>query len=227
VLPRGPAISGLGGGVWVVAPRRGGGHPPPRLRAGTKVPKVSATTKALAAKLPRSMPSRSTTTEPGWPEPPLDDEGVLVGPTLADALADGDRADLTAVEPRLTSVASDASPIGVVSASSHDTPGDAEANARGAAEGDTDPAASAEEAYRSELDEILADVTIGTGPSADARPPAPRPNLAAIESDGGGIELPTSLEPKSQRSPWAWAAGPDWTKEEEDMSEPSDAGRDR
>jgi hypothetical protein len=31
-----------------------------------------------------------------------------------------------------------------------------------------------------------------------------------------GIELPTSLEPKAQRSPWAWAAPPEWTRDEDD-----------
>jgi hypothetical protein len=43
-----------------------------------------------------------------------------------------------------------------------------------------------------------------------------------VAEEPKGIELPTSLEPKAQRSPWAWAAPPEWTRDEDD--EPS-AGR--
>ena len=43
-----------------------------------------------------------------------------------------------------------------------------------------------------------------------------RADLETPGSDPGGIELPTSLEPKAQRSPWAWAAPPEWNRDEED-----------
>jgi hypothetical protein len=33
-----------------------------------------------------------------------------------------------------------------------------------------------------------------------------------------GIELPTMIEPKAQRSPWAWAAPPAWNVEEDDAT---------
>ena len=36
------------------------------------------------------------------------------------------------------------------------------------------------------------------------------------DQEAGGIELPTALEPRAQRSPWAWAAPPEWTRDEED-----------
>ena len=32
------------------------------------------------------------------------------------------------------------------------------------------------------------------------------------------IELPTMVEPKAQRSPWAWAAPPEWNRDEDDDS---------
>jgi hypothetical protein len=32
----------------------------------------------------------------------------------------------------------------------------------------------------------------------------------------GAIVLPTSVEPRAQRSPWAWAAPPEWNRDEDD-----------
>jgi hypothetical protein len=39
---------------------------------------------------------------------------------------------------------------------------------------------------------------------------------APVDEQGSGIVLPTSLEPKAQRSPWAWAAPPEWTRDEDE-----------
>ena len=36
------------------------------------------------------------------------------------------------------------------------------------------------------------------------------------DDDDEAIELPTLIEPKAQRSPWAWAAPPEWNREEDD-----------
>jgi hypothetical protein len=35
-------------------------------------------------------------------------------------------------------------------------------------------------------------------------------------TEAGGIELPTMIEPRAQRSPWAWAAPPEWNRDEDD-----------
>jgi hypothetical protein len=35
-------------------------------------------------------------------------------------------------------------------------------------------------------------------------------------AEAAAIELPTSVEPKAQKSPWAWAAPPEWTRDEDD-----------
>jgi hypothetical protein len=32
----------------------------------------------------------------------------------------------------------------------------------------------------------------------------------------GAIVLPTSVEPRATRSPWAWAAPPEWNRDEDD-----------
>ena len=220
------SIYGIVGGVFVDSPRRWRWDQRQRLRAGTKVPKVSATTKALAAKLPRSMPSRSTATEPGWPEPPLDDADAPPGPALpGDATAD--RLDTVPSEPNHLVVASDTSPGGKTRAGEGESVEDDGGAIVPDGEGDTSAGPTAEEAHRSELDEILADVTIDKGPASDAPSSTKRPRSMPLDADAGGIELPRSLDPKSQRSPWAWAAPPDWTREEEDMDTGTDAGDER
>ena len=38
------------------------------------------------------------------------------------------------------------------------------------------------------------------------------------DDDDEPIELPTMIEPKAQRSPWAWAAPPEWNRDEDDGS---------
>ena len=42
------------------------------------------------------------------------------------------------------------------------------------------------------------------------------------EDDDDAIELPTMIEPKAQRSPWAWAAPPQWNRDEDDEGHSSD-----
>lgn len=48
------------------------------------------------------------------------------------------------------------------------------------------------------------------------------PQDESSDSEAEAIELPTSIEPKAQRSPWAWAAPPEWTRDEDD--EPPSSG---
>ncbi|MEX1294594.1 MAG: hypothetical protein AB1Z67_00345 [Candidatus Limnocylindrales bacterium] len=42
------------------------------------------------------------------------------------------------------------------------------------------------------------------------------PSDADDGEDDDAIDLPTMIEPKAQRSPWAWAAPPEWNRDEDD-----------
>jgi hypothetical protein len=44
---------------------------------------------------------------------------------------------------------------------------------------------------------------------------APRPAASPTSTPPDPLELPTSVEPRAQRSPWAWARPPEWNREEE------------
>ena len=195
------SIYGIVGGVFVDSPRRWRWDQRQRLRPGTKVPRVSPTTRSLVAMVPRTIPSRSTATEPGWPEPPGTGAELDETPMPADA----ETVPGTIVLASDTSIGEDAPTI---------EPDPDEPDPDGAEA--TEAVPSPEDVHRSELDEILADVTVDNGPLDEAPKPARTATSIGIESEGGGIELPTSLEPKSQRSPWAWAAPPDWTREEDE-----------
>jgi hypothetical protein len=45
--------------------------------------------------------------------------------------------------------------------------------------------------------------------------PPPRPSASASTKGPEPVELPTSVEPRAQRSPWAWARPPEWNREDE------------
>jgi hypothetical protein len=60
----------------------------------------------------------------------------------------------------------------------------------------------------------------GGGPS---KPPGPVPLTGS--APGGPVELPTSVEPRAQRSPWAWARPPEWHREEETFEDDLDGDR--
>jgi hypothetical protein len=49
-------------------------------------------------------------------------------------------------------------------------------------------------------------------------------STSAPEDDPDGIELPTAIEPRAQRSPWAWAAPPEWNRDDD---EPASGSGDR
>ncbi len=44
------------------------------------------------------------------------------------------------------------------------------------------------------------------------------------DAEPGGIELPTAIEPKAQKSPWAWAAPPEWNRDEDDEPDTPSSG---
>lgn len=199
---------GIIGGVFLDSPRRWRWDQRQTLRPGTKVPRVSPTTVALAAKMPRTLPKRSTATEPGWPEPPepgapVSDAPLATGSAIPATRPDGPGDD----EPLPASVSSTDATL-PVSASTPDTideqmlpPGSAGAATGAPAEGSERAATTAETPLAATEDD----------------------NAPARGSDGS-IELPTSIEPRSQRSPWAWAAPPEWSREDEDDDDAPDRG---
>ncbi len=164
-------------GVFLDSPRRWRWDQRQKLRPGTTVPRVSPTTLAVVAQVPRSLPTRPRRrphesdlatrierTAPAGAEP-SGDVGV---PYVAGGPADAD-ASLDAVEA--------AAPLDRVPAR------------------DGPPAAA---------------------PQKDEAPPTSRAAGAGLPESDGSIELPTSLEPRAQRSPWAWAAPPEWNRDEDD-----------
>jgi hypothetical protein len=208
VLALAGSIYGIVGGVFLDSPRRWRWDQRQKLRPGTEVPRVSPATRSLAARVPRSLSRPPRTTSTG--------------------------ADLTA-----SSVAGlgeeddDSGSVG--------TPYVRMATAIEEPDAEPDSSAAPPAAELEEVDEALAPETgeslaaspqtPGSEPQAvapaQARPePAPRP-AAASEPEGasGTIELPTSVEPKAQRSPWAWAAPPEWTRDEDDDASGSSGGR--
>ena len=184
---------GIVGGVFIDSPRRWRWDQRQKLRPDTRVPRVSPTTQALVAQLPRSLPRRATS------GPPLSELALRIEQSApAGQLMPDDTA-------------------GGIAGSEDD------GSTRELAGEPPSPDAQSEEAP------TLMGGGAGTAAAAEGEPPGndrraapvsgPRPatvprTLAADERDG--IELPTSVEPRAQRSPWAWAAPPEWTREEDD-----------
>jgi hypothetical protein len=192
------AVFGVVAGVFLDSPRRWRWDQREKLRPGTKVPLVSETTRTLAAKVPRSLPRRAPKEEPVSELAARIEGSTPPGqPPSADAIA-------TRVD--------GAGGATTTTAASPDRPAeDAEA---------TDPES-----------EHLTDAPDVAGAPIEV-PEAPEPVLptarlgrssasstssATSEDDEEeGIELPTMVEPKAQRSPWAWASPPEWNRDEDD-----------
>lgn len=187
------SVYGLICGVFLDSPRRWRWDQRQRLRPGTSVPRVSPATKAFVAQVPRTLPKRPTET--------LQPADYLPS-SVVPASGPGSSAGIPYLD------ADDAIP---------ERPGGSSPEAGQRADEDVDgPAAG------------LMTTHAPTGP-AGASMPTERLDQAAradgaqdpvdAETSGhdpGSIELPTSLEPKAQRSPWAWAAPPEWNRDEED-----------
>ncbi len=211
------SVYGLIGGVFLDSPRRWRWDQRRALRPGTKVPRVSPTTMALAAKMPRTLPTRRTGTEPGWPEPPptdtppTDDRVMAAGGSVADE----------PVEPRAE--VSLSVPISdEATASVETTPG---APGRGSPRTATDAAAAAAESGSGGAPRDAPPTGVSTKetgpPAAEApNPPPVDAKGASLRGPDGAIELPTSVEPRPQKSPWAWAAPPEWNRDDEDDDQP-------
>jgi hypothetical protein len=192
------AVYGIVGGVFIESPRRWRWDQRQKLRTGTKVPHVSGTTRALVAAMPRSLPSRSPAPASGSDLAARIEQSTPPGPEPSGDI--GAPYVHTADEP-----GPDAS-LASESAETSEIEAKAEPERRGAAE-DADDAA------------------------ARSLPPMPTQRLQRGAPDGAAtaktdtgddepvsIELPTMVEPKAQRSPWAWAAPPEWNRDEDDDS---------
>ncbi len=162
------AVYGVIGGVFIDSPRRWRWDQRRRLRPGTRVPRVSSTTQALMAQVPRSLPRRPVASAPP--------------------------SELAARIEHSTPVA-------------HPAPADVGLSHAG------------EDAI-AVLDEPppqpdLLDASPEETPATERVPAAPVASLGDDDEDGG-IVLPRSVEPRAQRSPWAWAAPPEWNRDEDD-----------
>jgi hypothetical protein len=190
------AIYGVVAGVFLDSPRRWRWDQREKLRPGAQVPRVSPTTQALVAQVPRSLPRRAPSQEP------VSELAARIGAAAPVAEETAGPADREA-----------AGPIGK-------TDPERSGAERPGAEAEAEPAPDARE---------LTDApdVAGTPLAAPEAPepvmptarlsrarPSPAPTSSAEEAEG--IELPTMIEPKAQRSPWAWAAPPAWNRDEDD-----------
>lgn len=185
LLATAAAIFGVVAGVFLDSPRRWRWDQREKLRPGTKVPRVSATTQALVAQVPRSLPKRARQPEE------VSELAARIGastPPVAVAEAEAERS----------------------TAGSVPTPGEA-----------LEPEPRSELADAPEVPGTPLDVpevpepvmpTARLGRSAKSATPGEDDH----EDDDDAIELPTMIEPKAQRSPWAWAAPPEWNRDEDD-----------
>ena len=178
------AVFGVVAGVFLDSPRRWRWDQREKLRPGTKVPRVSPATQAMAAHVPRSLPKRvpkpeevselvarigsSTPSSPETSDEP--DASVSVGETKASG---------PMVEPESGSELADAPDI-------PGTPLDI-------------PTAP---------EPVLPTARLGRGSSATP--------TEEDDDDEDDLKLPTMIGPKAQRSPWAWAAPPEWNRDEDD-----------
>jgi hypothetical protein len=193
------SIYGIVCGVFLDSPRRWRWDQRQRPRPGTTVPRVSPRTRTFVASVPRTLPRRPTATPLLMEAEPS--AGRSPRMMSEDGAGEGHVAGVDEAAAALPEPDDEAGP-------SSTSPGaarleDATAPPAGAWEaGLTMPTQRLDEAARS-----------GSSRAPDDR-------LSGSEAQA--IELPTSVEPKAQRSPWAWAAPPEWTRDEDD--EPPSSG---
>lgn len=200
-------------GVFLDSPRRWRWDQRQRPRSGTIVPRVSPATKAVVAQIPRTMPKRPTTVEradllsPAGPPSTAAAPGAVSAPG-ADGRLDSGPADI----PYLVADDADGQPTdptrGIEQA-----PGSAES-----AESGPGPSGSLAGAPGASMPTERLDQAARAGSAPASADDAP------LGSEPGGIELPTAIEPKAQKSPWAWAAPPEWNRDEDDEPDTPSAG---
>ena len=198
LLAEASAVFGIAAGVFLDSPRRWRWDQREKLRPGTQVPRVSPTTQAVVAQVPRSLPRRA-----GQDEPVSDLAARIEQSTPPGSAPTGE--------------------VGIPSVDAgHDDPLEAVAGADTATPHEpADPElADAPEVEGTPLkvpeapEPTMPTARLERGGSTSSRPPSSTTTDEEEESDG--IELPTMVEPKAQRSPWAWAAPPEWNRDEDD-----------
>jgi hypothetical protein len=202
---------GMAAGILLEPPRRWRWDQRQRPRAGAPVPRVSDTTKAFVGRVPRTIrPSSAaagTGTGAGGGRRGRGGSGAapLRGTVAADVTAD----ELAGRAPTARSSAErgEAEPIdaaaGLPGADTDLAPERLPSSPTGS-EGTPPVSASGARATMT-----------GSEPEAGPEPEAATPSL----------ELPTSVEPRAQKSPWAWAAPPEWNREEDDEPPRRTSGR--
>jgi hypothetical protein len=191
------AVYGIVGGVFVESPRRWRWDQRQKLRPGTQVPRVSETTQALVAAMPRSLPRRTSVEAEAT-------SGLAARIEQSAPHASEPTTDTSTVNDRVEAGDSEASKPEVGEA------------ALGSGDAGDPPGGSGTG-------------TAGSPDETDGGPPMPTHRLKQgvhsgepLESaegddeESGTIELPTAIEPRAQRSPWAWAAPPEWNRDEDD-----------
>ncbi len=189
------AVYGILGGVFIESPRRWRWDQRQKLRPGSKVPRVSSTTRKAVAAVPRSMPRRVP------PPPPSSELATRIERTTPAGPAGGSEVAIPYLDPidKPSSLDAPPSTAGVpTQPASLVAVGHPEL-----AEPDGDGRSDAGSSMPTER---LAGVSL----------PRVSEQLPADEVEPGAIVLPTSVEPKAQRSPWAWAAPPEWNRDEDD-----------
>ena len=202
ILALAGSVFGIVCGVFLDSPRRWRWDQRQKLRPGTEVPRVSPTTKAVVARVPRSLPTRTTGPSASSGASPA---AASSAPSAASTAA--------AYQP------SQQSPSGTVGTPYIDTTQSLEADSsRDERSSGADPSAAGASAKGS-TPSVVASVE-QIQPSAVVARDSPEDSQAVPEEKADEptetIELPTSVEPKAQRSPWAWAAPPEWNRDDED-----------
>jgi hypothetical protein len=215
------SVYGLICGVFLDPPRRRRWDQRQRPRSGSSVPRISPTTQALVSRVPRSLPRRSTVPPQGFASLRQGQAGAPASVGQPTSAFDVDEA-LEALSTEDESDDEDGTPAA-------DTPAAAGGPTGGTMTADA-PASAAAAVAISPAGTVTA---LPASPAASPAMPTERLDRAAraastdasepLIEEPMGIELPTSLEPKAQRSPWAWAAPPEWTRDEDDDEPP--AGR--
>jgi hypothetical protein len=191
------AVYGIACGVFLDSPRRWRWDQREKLRPGTLVPRISPATQSLVAQVPRSLPRRPVPTDPV--------------------------SDLAArIEQSTPALSAPSGDVGAPHATGSDVDtgtGSSVASSVAPVLGPEDPQLKDAPAVEGTPLEVPAVPEPTLPATRHARAAAGRGggrSSATDEDEHDGIKLPTMLEPKAQRSPWAWAAPPEWNRDEDD-----------
>jgi hypothetical protein len=152
------------------------------------VPQVSPTTRAIVARVPRSLPQRKPAPEP------MSELATRIGQSSAPPQPAPDLARGAPVAQIRTTPPPPPTPLS------------------------DEPAPALTDAPTVAGSPLT--VPVGPEPVLPTARLSRGATLTRVTPDGSdgadGIELPTMIEPRAQRSPWAWAAPPEWSRDEDD-----------